>query len=201
MFAENSAKIVSILKPVKNFLEANLALKWLCQATLGSLFLAVCSQVAIVLPFTPVPVSMQTLGVFLLVLMQGKASVLSIALYLSQASMGLPVLAGARVDPFWMLGATGGYLVGFLLCAYPAAAICGQSPSWKRVVASVVLAQAIILLFGTAWLASYVGFDKAYALGVAPFWVGTLIKAMMVVGSFFPLRRVKQMILCFYKGL
>lgn len=192
MNSYTATQVCSFIKLVKSFSQSRPALSLLLQCVSGSLFLAAISQVSITLPFTPIPISMQTLGVFLLIVMQGKTSVGSIALYLAQASVGLPVLAGGKINPFWMVGPTGGYLVGFLLSAYPAAAIYEKKLSWSRAFLTIVLSQVIILSFGMAWLSLFVGLIPAYNMGVAPFWVGTFVKSLMSLAFVFPIEKIRS---------
>ena len=75
---------------------------------LGSLVLAGLSQIEVRIGL--VPVTLQSLGVFLLALFQGKwKATLSICLYLVEASLGFRVLAGGRMNPLGILGPSGGY--------------------------------------------------------------------------------------------
>jgi biotin transporter BioY len=78
---------------------------------------------------------------------------------------------------------TGGYLVGFVA----AAAIVGwlAERGWDRRVATVILAMLVgnlsIYLFGVTWLAAFVGFEKAPALGLIPFIPGDVVKMIIAV--------------------
>lgn len=87
-------------------------LTWSFHVILGSLFLTLGSQIEVLIGI--VPVTMQTLAIFLLALFQGgQKAFLSTCLYLGLATVGLPVLSGWSVNPLWMVGSCGGYLVAF----------------------------------------------------------------------------------------
>jgi biotin transport system substrate-specific component len=144
--------------------------------------IALSAQVAIRLPFSPVPVSAQTLAVLwigsALGRRLGSAAVLA---YLAEGAMGLPVFAGGSAGPAAMLGPTGGYLLGFL----PAAWICGALAErrWDRHVlrALVPLVAGEIVLFSTGlfWLARFTGNEAVWALGLLPFLPGEVAKIVI----------------------
>lgn len=147
---------------------------------LGSIFLALLSQFAVYLPFTPVPISMQTFGILLLVLLQGKTkSMASITLYLAQATAGLPVLVGGEVNPLWFIAPRAGYLFGFVACAWLAGTMLerGRS-SFLWTLFSLTCGHIITLLLGMAWLAIFLGWENSFIVGVAPFIPGTILKTL-----------------------
>ena len=142
---------------------------------------AIAAQVAIPLPFTPVPLTLQTLAVFLAAaLLPPAAAALSQALYLGAAAAGAPILAGG-VALAAVSGATFGYLVGF--------AVAAAIVSWGLRRASASRARAglafaggslAVLACGSAWLgvALHVGPAQAFALGAAPFLPGEALKVL-----------------------
>ncbi len=146
-----------------------------------SLLLAGASQVAIPLPFTPVPVTLQTLAVLLTGMALGwKRGALAVLAYLGQGFVGLPVFAGGSLGVAHLFGPTGGYLVGFVA----AAALVGllaerrfdRRPS--TTVLAMVAGTMVIQLCGAAWLSLYVGAAAAVAQGVVPFLVGDALKVV-----------------------
>ena len=143
---------------------------------LGSLVLAGLSQIEVRIGI--VPVSMQTLGVFLLALFQGKnKATLSVCLYLAEATCGLPVLSGGHINPLWMIGPTGGYLMAFPFTAWLIGKLMEKrsSPTFMWTVGSIAMGQAIIYILGVGWLSYHVGFTKALTLGLLPFlWIALL---------------------------
>ncbi|MBD3274481.1 MAG: biotin transporter BioY, partial [Candidatus Marinimicrobia bacterium] len=85
----------------------------------GSLFIALLAQLAVHLPFSPVPITGQTLGVLLAGALLGKIrGTMTVLAYLTEGVSGLPVFAGATAGPAVLLGPTGGYLIGFIFAAY-----------------------------------------------------------------------------------
>ncbi|HVN07417.1 MAG TPA: biotin transporter BioY [Patescibacteria group bacterium] len=172
------------------------SLGWLTHLA-GSLLLAnavlvVCSKISFPLPWTPVPLTLQTFGVLLIaVLFGGRASSLAALLYLVEGAAGLPVF-----QPFGapaagrFFGPTAGYLLAFPVAAFAAGRlmemVSGRAGSvrplsrWLSAAAALLPGEAIILLCGWAWLASYVGAADAARLGVAPFLAGDLLKLAAV---------------------
>ena len=156
---------------------------------LGSALIAMSAQVAVPLPFSPVPVTGQTFAVLLvgaaLGAVRGAAACMA---YLAQGAAGLPVFAGGLAGPAVLLGPTGGYLFGFI----PAAWICGTlaERGWDRHVlgtlAAMVAADIVVLALGAFWLARFVGMEEAIALGIAPFLAGNLAK-ILVAAAVLPL--------------
>jgi biotin transport system substrate-specific component len=150
----------------------------------GSLLLALCSWISV--PMIPVPMTMQTYGVLLLgVLLGWRLAGASVLLYLGEALAGLPVLAGGAFGLKPFLGPTAGYLAAFPL----AAMLVGWwvERGWARHVAGafavMLVAHAVIFAGGLAWLASFTGMEKAIAVGLMPFLLGTLIKSALVVAT------------------
>lgn len=134
----------------------------------GSLLLALCSQIALPLPFTPVPLALGSMvPLFLGAVMEKKYAVLAVLLFLLEGAVGLPVFALGGSGMARLLGPSGGYLIGYALAAY----IVGHYKGfWAMVGAS-----AAILLTGWAHLASFVGMKAALYMGVLPFLAGDLI--------------------------
>jgi len=153
-------------------------------AVLGSLALWISAKVQI--PFYPVPQTMQTFVVLVIGSVLGwRAGALTVALYLAEGMVGLPVFAGtpARgIGLAYMAGPTGGYLVGYL----GAAALCGwlAERGWNRTVLATAVAttlgMALIYGVGLAWLGTVVGWDKpVVAWGATPFLLGDAVKVAL----------------------
>ena len=144
----------------------------------GSLIVALAAQVALRLPFSPVPVTGQTLAVLLVGATLGsRRGALSLLAYLFEGLIGLPVFAAGASGPAYLLGPTGGYLVGFVAAAFVTGWLVERG--WGRHVGRAVLAMlagnAAIHLFGLSWLSLFVG-RQAVALGLFPFLVGDVAK-------------------------
>lgn len=165
------------------------------QVIVGSLFLGLMAQIAIPLPFTPVPLSMQTFGVSLLAISLGsrKASLAALT-YLVQATMGLPVLAKGLSNPLWMLGLNAGYLIGFVAASYIVGKLIErrQSAPFAKNWLILSLNEGIILLLGATFLGFYVGWENAFAMGVLPFIPGALLKITMAASSIKPIEWIRN---------
>lgn len=154
-------------------------------AVIGTLALTISAKLQI--PFWPVPLTMQTLVVLLVGTAFGwKLGTATLLLYLAEGAVGLPVFAGtpARgIGLAYMTGPTGGYLIGFVA----GAALCGwlAERGWDRSVwrtaVAMTLGHLLILALGWMWLAKLVGPQKAYAAGVAPFYLATVVKTALAV--------------------
>ena len=103
----------------RTFPRANVWLRDILLILLGALLVAALAQVEIPLPFTPVPITGQTFGVLLVGAALGsKRGALSLVSYLSMGVLGLPFFAGGAHGWDIVIGATGGYLIGFVIAAY-----------------------------------------------------------------------------------
>ncbi|GAB4575595.1 MAG: biotin transporter BioY [Anaerolineae bacterium] len=152
----------------------------------GALLIAVSAQIAVPLPFSPVPVTGQTFGVLLVGMLLGmRRGTASVLTYLAQGALGWPVFAGGTGGWPVLLGPTGGYLVGFVA----AAALTGwlAERGWDRRVGATLLAMvlgnALIYLFGVTRLAGFAGVEAALSAGMFPFVVGDVVKALLAAGA------------------
>lgn len=152
------------------------------QVVLGSIFLVMLAQVAIPMPFTPVPLTLQTFGIAMLVLAQGKnKATLSVLAYLLQATAGLPVLAGGLANPLWMIAPRAGYLIGFAVAAYMMGLLLEQNKQKSLLFTAVTFAigECVILALGTLGLSLFVGAHNAFAFGFLPFMAHAGLKVAM----------------------
>jgi biotin transport system substrate-specific component len=156
---------------------------WLRDLTLivlGTLFTAVLAQVQIPLPFTPVPLTGQTFAVLIIGAALGsKRGIASMVLYLALGAMGLPFFAGGAYGLKVVMGATGGYLVGFIISAYVIGLLAerGLERSIRTSIIPCLVGTVIIYVCGVTWLGIVLGsFSKATTLGLVPFLIGDVIK-------------------------
>jgi biotin transport system substrate-specific component len=154
-------------------------------ASLLAALIAVGAYIAIPIPIVPVPIVLQNLFVLLAGLLLGSRwGLASMGLYLLAGSMGIPVFSGGRGGLAHFLGPTGGYLVGFAVCAYVTGFI---SERFKRGIttdiAAVVAGSLAAYLLGVPWLKLVTGMEwtNACLLGMAPFLIGDAIKAATAV--------------------
>ena len=159
----------------------NRVLRGIVLALLGTALLTASAKVQI--PFYPVPMTLQTLVVLGLGMAYGwRLAAATLLLYLAQGAAGLPVFAGTPEKGLglaYMLGGTGGYLLGFVM----AAAACGwlAERGWDRSVVTTALAMLLgnLLIYvpGLLWLGALFGWDKPILeWGLLPFLIGDLVK-------------------------
>ncbi len=149
-------------------------------AIAGSLVMWVSAKIKV--PFYPVPMTLQTLALFGIAAAYGmRLGVATMALYLIEGALGLPVFAGTPekgIGLAYMFGPTGGYLASYMIAAaivgYAVDRGLGRNPF--KLFGAMLAAEIIILSMGAAWLAYLLGAEKALAFGVGPFIVTDLVK-------------------------
>ena len=156
----------------------------------GAAFVGVAAQVAVPLPFTPVPLTGQTFAVLL--------TAAALGMWRGVAAMSLYAVAGVAGVP-WFAGAStafkGGALVvsfGYVLGFVAAAALVGwlaqrgATRTAPRTAGLMVLGNAVIYTFGALWLAAAlsVPLTNAISLGVTPFLIGDALKVALAAGLF-----------------
>ena len=142
--------------------------------------LTLAAQVRIPLPFTPVPITLQTFALYIGgAWLGGRIAVTGLALYVGAALVGIPVLSGWRGGMAAFSGATGGYIVGWLLALLLLGMLFnGQRPRWAASVGAMLGASSLILFCGALHLALLLdlGPAEAFLMGVAPFLPGDAVK-------------------------
>jgi biotin transport system substrate-specific component len=151
---------------------------------------ALCAQISIKLPNTPVPFTLQTFAVLGGAAALGaERAVLAQTLYLGLAWLGLPILAEHKGGSEVVFGATGGYLVGFVVASYLVGrrAQRGASHNNLDTIAAFIVGTLTIYVLGVSWLSYATGMTirDAVAAGMVPFIVGDAMKAA-VAGGFLP---------------
>jgi biotin transport system substrate-specific component len=153
---------------------------WLVQlflVALGVAILTISSKLSV--PLWPVPVTMQTLAIFLIGAVYGPALALSTVLvWLAGSAAGLPVLEGMKSGPAVFFGGTGGYLVGFPIAAWLAGWVTSRDKgrSWLTALVAFVLAEVVIMVLGFSWLSAIKDMNIAWLYGVKPFIIGDALK-------------------------
>ncbi len=151
----------------------------------GSLVVALMAQLAVWLPFSPVPVTLQTLAVLLVGATLGcKRGGAALLLYASQAAVGLPVLAGGLGGPAALLGPSGGYVFGFVVAATVVGYLCERKldRSVRSSVVPFAVGSMIVLSCGATWLSLWTGapsIASAWNVGVLPFLPGEAVKVVV----------------------
>lgn len=149
----------------------------------GAALTALLAQVSIPLPFTPVPITLQTLGVLLVGSALGaRRGALSLLIY-ALAGLVFPVYAGGVGGAAHLVGATGGYIVGFIAAAWLAGRLAesGWDRRW-RVIGAMLAGDALIFGIGMAWLVPFVGVANVVMAGLVPFIPGEVVKIAAASG-------------------
>jgi biotin transport system substrate-specific component len=155
---------------------------------------AVFSYIRIPLPFSPVPITLQTLAVMLAgSLLPPKTAFLSLIVYILMRIAGIPYFALGTAGIGVLLGPTGGYIISWPLAAYIIASLLkrGNTTFAKLLFSNVIGGIVIVYIIGTSHLAIVTGMDMISAItaGVLPFIPGDIAKALLVSLIAFPLRK------------
>ena len=160
----------------------------------GTALIAAAAQVAIPLPFSPVPLTGQTLAVLSVGALLGTSrAMLSTALYLAAALAGLPVLAptadGSHLTGSSVLGMpTLGYVIGFIAASALVGRLAelGSTRTPLRTAATMAAGNLVIYSVGVPVLAlvTGAGLGSAIEWGLAPFLLGDLLKIVLAAGLF-----------------
>ena len=180
---------------VKSFKYTKL-IKYLFIALIGSIFLAISSKIKI--PFYPVPMTMQTLVVLIIGVGFGwKIGTATVALYLFEGIIGLPVFSGTPekgVGLIYFTGPTMGYLLGFIVAAY----ISGKFAYDNNLVKNffkLFIATSFIYILGMIWLGSLIGWEKPiFELGAKPFLLAELLKILIATFAISHIKKIKKFI-------
>ena len=155
---------------------------------------AFSAQIAVVLPWTPVPVTLQPLMVVLAgVLLGSRAGAMAMAAYVAIGALGAPVFSNGAAGLPWLLGPTGGYLLAAPAAAFVAGAVAGRGGSALRLLAGLVLGVATMYAGGVLQLAGLTGQGVAHAvsIGVVPFLVGDATKIAFAFSAVLSVRKVR----------
>ena len=166
----------------------------------ASAFVAVCAQISVPLPFTPVPVVLSDFAVILVGLLLGPSMAFAaLAVYLSEGALGMPVFSPLGLPGLaHLLGPTAGYLLAYPMAAAVAGGLrrklggpLGKVPGSA---CAATGAMTLILLSGATWFQHWMhcGIPLAWTFAIAPFLVGSAVKvgtAVAVATAWSGLRR------------
>jgi biotin transport system substrate-specific component len=187
--AEKGLTIGDFLVPIRLGERVSPRLRSMLLVAAGTALLILTARVSIPIPGSPVPLTLQNFGVLVvggaLGLRRGGASAV---LYLLLGAIGLPVFANAAGGTSVLLGARGGYLVGFVV----AASVVGRLAElgWDRriggAIGATAIGTAIIYLVGVPWLAVVAQMDAATAIskGLTPFIAVDVVKLLAAAAVF-----------------
>lgn len=142
------------------------------------------------IPLWPVPITMQTFGIFMIAFFFGSLrGTLTIAAYLLAGLIGFGVFAGhsSGLAPF--IGPTAGYLIGFVFMTLAVGLMIerGYGRSRKSILICMLTGEVVLYAFGLAGLWLYLGdvsFFKVLQLGLMPFIIGDALKALLAIVVF-----------------
>src|SRR5687768_11980089 len=170
----------------------------LATVVLGTLLITLCAKINV--PVWPVPVTLQSFAIAALAAAFGlRIGVATVALYLLEGAFGLPVFAGASAGLPYLMGPTGGFLIGFLLLAAIVGYAADRGASGKPLTlfAAMLAGDAVLFVLGFAWLLFMAGqaqwidqanvVASAFAKAVQPFIIWDILKmalaALTVTGA------------------
>jgi biotin transport system substrate-specific component len=182
--AERGITIGDFLVPIRVGERLSSRARHVALIVAGALFIYLSALVVIPIPGNPVPITGQTFGVLLVGGALGfRRGLTAVLLYVLLGVVGLPFFAEGKGGLTVVLGATGGYLVGFVL----AGALVGRLAElgWDRhlagAIGAMVIGNALIYAIGLPWLAVVAHFDAVTAIqkGFLPFLVGDILKLVL----------------------
>lgn len=168
--------LVDIVIPHRRIVQ-NVVLVMIFSALIG-----LSAQLSFPLPFSPVPITMQTFVVLLAgVVLGSRLGAVTLIAYLGQGAAGIPVFAGGKSGILALFGPTGGYLFGFVIAAWLVGFLAERG--WDRrlwtAALAMVLGNLVIYAVGVGWLATFLGFSKAITAGMVPFLLGDAAKIIL----------------------
>ena len=177
------------MKTTSGVLDRTQSHAWWIEAGLvvgASLFVALCARVAVPLPFTPVPLTLQNFAVVLIGLLLGsRRGAIALALYLGEGALSLPVFSGGSGGIAPLLGPTGGYLMAYPLVAFVSGWIAERGArSFRRYAVAAVVGEVVLFAGGLAWLTLWTlgSWWQAAHFGLYPFVFAEVAKVMAAAG-------------------
>ena len=179
----------------KNFKQSRLVKK-IFIALIGTIILAISSKIKI--PFYPVPMTMQTLVILMIGIVFGwRLGVVTIALYLFEGIIGLPVFSGTPekgIGLMYFTGPTMGYLIGFLVAVFFAGKFNYDNNLIKNFL-KLTFAISFVYILGLIWLGGLIGWDKPiFKLGAQPFLLAELFKVLIAALAIHQFKKIKKLI-------
>lgn len=145
----------------------------------------IAAQIQIPLPFTPIPITLQSLAVlFVAALLPLNHATITIFSYILLGAAGLPVFSGFKGGISALVGPTGGFIFGFIPAVIVASLIIRKT---QKNAYSAILFHLVLYFFGCLWLKIQTNssMTQAFLMAVAPFILGDLLKGIAFC-YFFP---------------
>ena len=149
----------------------------------GTILITISAKVKI--PFYPVPMTMQTFVILLIGITLGyKIGLATVALYLFEGIIGLPVFASSPekgIGIVYFIGPTMGYLIGFLIAVF-FAGLFKYDKGMINTFLKLIFSVSFIYILGLIWLGTLIGWDKPiFKLGAQPFLLAELFKMLLLL--------------------
>ncbi len=155
--------------------------------------ICVVAPLSIPIGFSPVPVTLATVTIYLSAMVLGPAkSALSCFIYLALGTVGLPVFSGFTGGVHRLLGPTGGYLIGYLFISlFTGLFVIKSLSKWYLCLLGMFLGTAACYLLGTVWLSAQmqISFWEGLVIGVVPYIVVDILKIFFALVIGIPLRK------------
>lgn len=187
---ERGLTIGDFLVPIRVSERLHTRARHLALILIGTALIALCARISVYVGSNPVPFTGQTFGVLLSAGALGfRRGLAATALYVLLGVIGLPIFAGGDHGLAKLLGATGGYLVGFIV----ASAVVGRLAElgWDRnligSIGAMLIGSVVIYLIGVPWLAyTVLGGDlgNAIQVGLVPYLLWDAVKLTLAAAAF-----------------
>ncbi len=167
-----------------NTVKQKSSIRELAYVGLSAALISVCAWIAVPLP-SGISFTMQTFAVCAVSGLFGwKRGLTAVTVYLLIGFVGLPVFSGFRSGAGVLMGATGGYLIGFLVMAPCIGFLTERFRSrFSVLIFSMILGEVLLYLFGTVWFVTVyaaktgpIGYQAAFAMCVAPYLIPDAVK-------------------------
>jgi biotin transport system substrate-specific component len=145
----------------------------------ASMVLALAARISV--PFYPVPMYLFSTALLLISFFGGARFAFSAAaLYLVEASIGLPVLSGGRSDILWLFSPVGGYIAAYPLAAWIMGSLTSRfGRSFSSGVVAGLAGNVVIFTFGLSYLSYLFGLETALKVGLVPFWLKDIVNTLI----------------------
>ena len=179
------------MEAIKN-LKLDKIVKLTLISIIGTIFITISAKIKI--PFYPVPMTMQTFAILLIGITLGyKIGLATVALYLLEGIIGLPVFANSPekgIGIIYFIGPT----MGFLFAAYFAGLFKYDKGIFNTFL-KLIFSVSFIYIFGIVWLGTLIGWEKPiFKLGVQPFLLAELFKILLLTFLIPSLLKIKKLI-------
>jgi biotin transport system substrate-specific component len=160
-----------------------------------NILLIASSYIQFPLPFSPVPVTAQTMAVLACGLFLGPLrGAFTVIAYLLEGSLGLPVFAGGSAGIAKLIGPTGGYLIGFAAAAFVVGLLSEkiQSMNYYKLLAVLSVGTIVIFIPGVTIVSFFAPEGQALAMGLYPFLPGAIVKIIITASSLTAYKKTRK---------